>query len=338
MDGHPRLDLDFTEDELHRYSRHILLGEVGATGQARLRQARVLVVDNDASGSGRERVEAAALAAADPRDGAGPVTVDYVVEATPGIASARNRALAESGVRRDDVFVTTKCPPDNAGKELDTLRKSLELMQLDHVDLWLIHWPGNGSVNTDLWKAFIEARDAGLTKEIGVSNFDANLLDEVMEATGEAPAINQIRWSPLLFDPQTVGDHRDRGIALEGYRGHADGGESSEFFLEWGVTGFTLFKAQAPAIVVDRDGHMVGVLQRRRAAIIGGVVEVPAWRGGLPDELGEVMGVLRIALAATLGCEVELVPPLQLGRRGQRRRTHGRGSRGCRSGGAGCTR
>ena len=81
------------------------------------------------------------------------------------------RALAESGVRRDEVFVTTKCPPDNAGKELDTLRKSLELLQLDHVDLWLIHWPGAGSVNTDMWKAFIEARDAGLTKEIGVSNF-----------------------------------------------------------------------------------------------------------------------------------------------------------------------
>jgi len=127
------------------------------------------------------------------------------------------RALAESGVGRDDVFVTTKCPPDNAGKELDTLRKSLELLQLDHVGLWLIHWPGNGSDNTDLWKAFIEARDAGLTKEIGVSNFDAALLDEVTEATGEAPAINQIRWSPLLFDAQTVVDHSDRGVALEGY-------------------------------------------------------------------------------------------------------------------------
>ena len=127
------------------------------------------------------------------------------------------RALAESGVPRDEVFVTTKCPPDNVGKELDTLRKSLELLQLDHVDLWLIHWPGNGSDNTQLWKAFIEARDAGLTKEIGVSNFDAALLDELKEATGEVPAINQIRWSPLLFDAQTVSEHRDRGVALEGY-------------------------------------------------------------------------------------------------------------------------
>ena len=68
-----------------------------------------------------------------------------------------------------------------------------------------------------MWRAFVEARDAGLAKEIGVSNFDAALIDEVAEATGVAPAINQIRWSPLLFDAQTVSEHRDRGVALEGY-------------------------------------------------------------------------------------------------------------------------
>ncbi len=127
------------------------------------------------------------------------------------------RALAESGVPRDEVFVTTKCPPDNAGKELKTLRRSLELLQVDHVDLWLIHWPGSGSTNTDMWRAFVEAREAGLTKEIGVSNFDASLLDEVTEATGVAPAINQIKWSPLLFDAQVLEEHRARGVAVEGY-------------------------------------------------------------------------------------------------------------------------
>src|SRR3954465_7435666 len=51
------------------------------------------------------------------------------------------RALAGSGVPRDDVFLTTKCPPHRAGHELDTLRESLELLRIDHVDLWLIHWP-----------------------------------------------------------------------------------------------------------------------------------------------------------------------------------------------------
>ena len=127
------------------------------------------------------------------------------------------RALAESGVRRDEVFVTTKCPPDNVGKELDTLRTSLELLQVDHVDLWLIHWPGSGTANVDMWRAFVEARDAGLAREIGVSNFGAALLDEVTEATGVAPAINQIRWSPLLFDAGVLEAHRSRGVALEGY-------------------------------------------------------------------------------------------------------------------------
>ncbi|QNN52776.1 aldo/keto reductase [Nocardioides mesophilus] len=127
------------------------------------------------------------------------------------------RALADSGVPRDDVFITTKCPPDRAGRELETLRESLELLQTDHVDLWLIHWPGEATVNVDMWRAFVEARDAGLAREIGVSNFDVSLIDDVTKATGAAPAVNQIEWSPLLFDAETLAEHRARDIALEGY-------------------------------------------------------------------------------------------------------------------------
>jgi 2,5-diketo-D-gluconate reductase A len=127
------------------------------------------------------------------------------------------RALAESGVPREEVFVTTKCPPTKAGHELDTLKESLDLLQTDHVDLWLIHWPGDGSSNTDIWRAFGEAREMGLAREIGVSNFDAALLDEVTDATGFTPAVNQIEWSPLLYNAATVAEHRERGIVLEGY-------------------------------------------------------------------------------------------------------------------------
>ncbi|WP_028644109.1 aldo/keto reductase [Nocardioides sp. URHA0020] len=127
------------------------------------------------------------------------------------------RALAESGVPRDEVFLTTKCPPSQAGNELDTLKASLDLLQTDHVDLWLIHWPGDGSSNNDIWRAFGQARESGLAREIGVSNFDSALLDEVTAATGYTPAVNQIEWSPLLYDAATVADHRDRGIVLEGY-------------------------------------------------------------------------------------------------------------------------
>ena len=127
------------------------------------------------------------------------------------------RALAESGVPRDDVFVTTKCPPTTGRPGARHAPQSLELLQTDHVDLWLIHWPGDGSVNADIWRAFVEAREAGLAREIGVSNFDASLIDDVTKATGVAPAVNQIEWSPLLFDAETLAEHRARDVALEGY-------------------------------------------------------------------------------------------------------------------------
>ena len=127
------------------------------------------------------------------------------------------RALAESGVPREDVFVTTKLPPTQVGKEADGLRRSLDLLQTDHVDLWLVHAPGEGDANVTLWRAFVEAREAGLATEIGVSNFDAALIDEVTEATGERPAVNQIEWSPLLYDARVVAEHREREVALEGY-------------------------------------------------------------------------------------------------------------------------
>ncbi len=127
------------------------------------------------------------------------------------------QALADSGVPRDEVFVTTKCPPNAAGRELETLRRSLELLQTDHVDLWLIHWPGGGSTDVEMWRRFVEARESGLAREIGVSNFDAALIDEVTQDTGVAPAVNQIEWSPLLFDAGVLAEHREREVALEGY-------------------------------------------------------------------------------------------------------------------------
>jgi diketogulonate reductase-like aldo/keto reductase len=63
----------------------------------------------------------------------------------------------------------------------------------------------------------VQAREAGLTREIGVSNFDARLLDEVTEASGVRPAVNQIEWSPLLYDASVVAEHAERDIVLEGY-------------------------------------------------------------------------------------------------------------------------
>jgi 2,5-diketo-D-gluconate reductase A len=133
-----------------------------------------------------------------------------------GNESEVGQGLERSTIAREEVFLTTKCPPDRADNALGTLRRSLDLLGTDHVDLWLIHWPGDGSM-VDLWQSFVEAREQGLARDIGVSNFDAALIDEVTSATGAAPAVNQIEWSPLLFDAAVVEAHRQRGVVLEGY-------------------------------------------------------------------------------------------------------------------------
>ncbi len=127
------------------------------------------------------------------------------------------RGLERSGVARGDVFVTTKCPPDAASEAVGTLRRSLDLLGTDYVDLWLIHWPGSGVSQADLWRSFVEAREQGLARDIGVSNFDVAMIDDVTSTTGVAPAVNQIEWSPLLFDATALDAHRQRGVTLEGY-------------------------------------------------------------------------------------------------------------------------
>ncbi len=125
------------------------------------------------------------------------------------------RALRDSGVPRDEVFVTTKLPPSRAGHERETLEASLRALELDSVDLWLIHWPPRDSVAT--WRSFIELRDEGLAKAIGVSNYSTRQLDQLIDATGETPALNQIEWGPSLYDEKRQNEHRERGIVLEGY-------------------------------------------------------------------------------------------------------------------------
>ncbi len=129
------------------------------------------------------------------------------------------RALADSGVARDELFVTTKLPPTHAGRERQTLDESLRLLGLDYVDLWLIHWPVNDTAAPQVWKQLIAARDAGKVRAIGVSNYSAAFIDELIDATGVTPAVNQIPWSPRDYDDKRITHTRDNGVVLEGYSG-----------------------------------------------------------------------------------------------------------------------
>jgi diketogulonate reductase-like aldo/keto reductase len=127
------------------------------------------------------------------------------------------RAIRDSGVPREELFITTKLPPGQAGKERATLATSLRELGIDTIDLWLIHWPPSRGASTKVWRALRELRDAGLTRAIGVSNYDAAGIDELIHDSGEAPAVNQIPWSPWDYSAAVVAAHRDRGVALEGY-------------------------------------------------------------------------------------------------------------------------
>ncbi|HEY1702690.1 MAG TPA: aldo/keto reductase [Trebonia sp.] len=126
-------------------------------------------------------------------------------------------AIRDSGIAREDIFITTKCPPGNAGHEAQTIDQSLKDLGVDYIDLWLVHWPPNGEARPDTWKAFIEALEAGKTKSIGVSNYSVAQIDELIEATGTAPVLNQIPWNPFAYDQSLVSGLAERNVALEGY-------------------------------------------------------------------------------------------------------------------------
>jgi diketogulonate reductase-like aldo/keto reductase len=129
--------------------------------------------------------------------------------------SELGRALHDSGLSRDEIFITTKLPPNRAGHERATLEQSLDAIGTDRVDLWLIHWPVDGS-GLGTWEAFAKVAEEGLARSIGVSNYSLSQIDE-LRGTGVAPALNQIRWSPFLFDRSLLEGHRERNVVLEGY-------------------------------------------------------------------------------------------------------------------------
>ncbi len=124
------------------------------------------------------------------------------------------QALADSD---GDVFITTKLPQGNAGRERETLRESLTSLGVDQLDLWLIHWPPGGRASPAVWERLLEAQRAGLVRAVGVSNYSLGQIDELERATGVLPAVNQIEWSPALYDAETLAGHRERGVQLEGY-------------------------------------------------------------------------------------------------------------------------
>jgi 2,5-diketo-D-gluconate reductase A len=136
------------------------------------------------------------------------------------------RALAESGLARDDLFVTSKLWTDSMARDAvrPALERSLELLGLDALDLYLIHWPvpGRGQ-HVAAWEGLIEAREAGLVREIGVSNFQPAHLDAIVAATGVRPVVNQVELHPALQQRELRAHHASLGIVTEAWSPLAQG-------------------------------------------------------------------------------------------------------------------
>jgi 2,5-diketo-D-gluconate reductase A len=133
---------------------------------------------------------------------------------------AVGQAIHASGIDREEIFVTTKCFNDDHGKDKAkrAFKASLERLELEHIDLYLIHWPvPSHDLYVETWQAFIELQAEGLVRAIGVSNFQPEHLERIVKETGVVPAINQVELHPYFQQVGLRHEHDELGIVTEAW-------------------------------------------------------------------------------------------------------------------------
>lgn len=134
---------------------------------------------------------------------------DYGTQA--GIA----KGIKQSGKERSDFYLVTKIEEHDDAYE--ATKKNLSELQLEHVDLVLIHRPPETGAGVHLWQGLIRARDEGLTKDIGVSNYSKEAIEDLVDATGEVPVVNQIEWSPFGWSQTMLEFCTSKNIVIQAY-------------------------------------------------------------------------------------------------------------------------
>ncbi len=142
-----------------------------------------------------------------------------------GNESSVGQALRESGVARDEVFITTKFHPGRRDP-LKEAAYSIEQLEVDYVDLYLVHWPGGGA--TWAWPGMEAARARSYARAIGVSNFDPDELDQVLARATAAPVVDQVYFNPSSYRKALLDACGERDIALEAYSPLGSGAQLSD--------------------------------------------------------------------------------------------------------------
>lgn len=162
------------------------------------------------------------------------------------------QAIRESGVPRENVFVTSKLWNDAHGTNdvKAAFDASLERLGVDVIDLYLIHWPVPArDLYVETWRTLIELRETGRVRAVGVSNFDAEHLQRLEDETGELPPINQVELHPYFQQAELRAFHEEHGIATEAWSPLGQGGP---LLADETVTGISRAHGVTPAQVVIR--------------------------------------------------------------------------------------
>ncbi|EGQ3531001.1 TPA: aldo/keto reductase [Staphylococcus pseudintermedius] len=133
---------------------------------------------------------------------------------------AVGRAIQQSHVQRDDIWVTSKLPGryQSEAHVYETIQESLYRLGLDYLDLYLIHWPNPKQGKfVEAWKAMIVAQKSGLVRHIGVCNFLPEHIEQLEKETGVLPAINQIELHPYFNQKEMIAYHEEKGILTQAW-------------------------------------------------------------------------------------------------------------------------
>lgn len=177
------------------------------------------------------------------------------------------RAIRESDVPREEIVVTTKIVKRGHGYDAArrSIRESLDRLGLERVDLQLIHWPNPRlGLYVETWRALVAARADGEVRSIGVSNFNADHLERIIDATGEVPAINQVELHPHFPQEQARALHRTLGIQTQGWSPLGLGGRAT--LAAPAVVGAARRHGASPAQVVLRWHQQIGSLPIPRSS------------------------------------------------------------------------